>query len=286
MCSRCRARPHGMWPCWHGSAPGRWQSARRLTSTPSTPWSCRAASRRRCRCCSSRRACSPAVAERLADGMPAFGTCAGMILLGREILDGRPDQRCFGAIDIGVRRNAFGRQVDSFEADLASTASTTRRSTPCSSGRPVVEPVGDDVDVLATVDGRPGPVPPGPRARGGVPSRARRRPPAPRAVPRRGGLIDVWAFQVGDDQAQEGRQRQGPRQAVRQGAAPGRGGGARGRGRPRHEPDAAHHVPEGPRRARSPSTPSSGRSSGARASSTASPTSRSPTRATPPAASP
>ena len=60
----------------------------------------------------------PALADRLAGGMPAFGTCAGMILLGREILDGRSDQRCFDAIDIRVRRNAFGRQVDSFEADL------------------------------------------------------------------------------------------------------------------------------------------------------------------------
>ena len=60
-----------------------------------------------------------AIAGRLADGMPAFGTCAGMILLGREILDGRPDQRSFGALGIAVQRNAFGRQVDSFEADLA-----------------------------------------------------------------------------------------------------------------------------------------------------------------------
>src|SRR5918993_1783494 len=58
------------------------------------------------------------LAGRLAGGMPAFGTCAGMILLGREILDGRPDQRCFVALDIAVQRNAFGRQVDSFEADL------------------------------------------------------------------------------------------------------------------------------------------------------------------------
>ncbi len=55
---------------------------------------------------------------RLAQGMPALGTCAGMILLASEILDGRPDQNCFGAIDISVRRNAFGRQRDSFEADL------------------------------------------------------------------------------------------------------------------------------------------------------------------------
>src|SRR3546814_14109086 len=58
------------------------------------------------------------LSERLEQGMSALGTCAGMILLGAEILDGRDDQRCFGAIDISVRRNAFGRQVDSFEADL------------------------------------------------------------------------------------------------------------------------------------------------------------------------
>ena len=58
------------------------------------------------------------VAERLGDGMPAFGTCAGMILLAAEVLDGRSDQRSFGAIDLSVRRNAFGRQVDSFEAEL------------------------------------------------------------------------------------------------------------------------------------------------------------------------
>src|SRR3712207_7234650 len=55
----------------------------------------------------------------LADGMPVLGTCAGMILLSSEILDGRPDQRSFGVVDIAVRRNAFGRQVDSFEADLS-----------------------------------------------------------------------------------------------------------------------------------------------------------------------
>ena len=55
---------------------------------------------------------------RLKQGMPVFGTCAGMILLSRGVLDGRPDQRSFGAIDIDVRRNAYGRQVDSFEADL------------------------------------------------------------------------------------------------------------------------------------------------------------------------
>ncbi len=58
------------------------------------------------------------IAKRLADGMAVLGTCAGMILLAAEIVDGRPDQRCFGAVDLTVRRNAYGRQVDSFETDL------------------------------------------------------------------------------------------------------------------------------------------------------------------------
>jgi pyridoxal 5'-phosphate synthase glutaminase subunit Pdx2 len=56
--------------------------------------------------------------KRLADGLPAYGSCAGMIMLASEVLDGRPDQQCLGALDITVRRNAFGRQVDSFEADV------------------------------------------------------------------------------------------------------------------------------------------------------------------------
>ncbi|MCU1396816.1 MAG: pdxT [Ilumatobacteraceae bacterium] len=59
------------------------------------------------------------LAERIDDGLAVFGTCAGMILLAAEVLDGRPDQRSFAAIDIAVRRNGYGRQVDSFEADIA-----------------------------------------------------------------------------------------------------------------------------------------------------------------------
>lgn len=58
------------------------------------------------------------IATRLAEGLPTFGTCAGMILLADEVLDGRPDQRSFGALDIAVQRNGYGRQVDSFETDL------------------------------------------------------------------------------------------------------------------------------------------------------------------------
>jgi 5'-phosphate synthase pdxT subunit len=95
------------------------------------------------------------VADRLAQGMPAFGTCAGMILLGQEILDGRDDQRCFGAIDIAVRRNAFGRQVDSFEADLTVAGLGDAPLHAVFIRAPVVEAVGDTVDVLARVEGRP-----------------------------------------------------------------------------------------------------------------------------------
>jgi len=58
------------------------------------------------------------IAERLNDDMPVFGTCAGMILLATNIADGRADQRFYGAIDIDVQRNAYGRQVESFETDL------------------------------------------------------------------------------------------------------------------------------------------------------------------------
>ena len=95
------------------------------------------------------------VADRLAGGMPAFGTCAGMILLGSEILDGRPDQRCFGAVDIAVQRNAFGRQVDSFEADLAVDGVEGPPLHAVFIRAPVVERVADEVEVLAAVDGRP-----------------------------------------------------------------------------------------------------------------------------------
>ena len=76
------------------------------------------------------------IAERIDGGMPVFGTCAGMILLADKILDGRDDQRHFGVLDITVRRNGYGRQVDSFEADLdARSASDVSRSTACSSAR-------------------------------------------------------------------------------------------------------------------------------------------------------
>jgi len=92
--------------------------------------------------------------QRLDDGMPAFGTCAGMILLAAEVLDGRPDQRSFAAIDVAVRRNAFGRQVDSFEADL-DVHGFEEPLHAVFIRAPAVERVGADVEVLADVDGRP-----------------------------------------------------------------------------------------------------------------------------------
>ncbi len=58
------------------------------------------------------------ISLRIKKGMPVFGTCAGMILLSRKILDGRDDQLSFDAIDIDVQRNAYGRQIDSFEAEI------------------------------------------------------------------------------------------------------------------------------------------------------------------------
>jgi 5'-phosphate synthase pdxT subunit len=93
------------------------------------------------------------IAARLADGMPAFGTCAGMILLASEVLDGRPDQRCFGAIDATVRRNAFGRQLDSFEAPLAVEGVDGGTFPAVFIRAPFVERTGEGVEVLATVDG-------------------------------------------------------------------------------------------------------------------------------------
>jgi 5'-phosphate synthase pdxT subunit len=93
---------------------------------------------------------------RLAAGMPALGTCAGMILLAHEVLDGRPDQRPLDAIDITVRRNAFGRQLESFEADLPVAALGEPALHAVFIRAPIVERCGPQVDVLAEVVGPDG----------------------------------------------------------------------------------------------------------------------------------
>jgi 5'-phosphate synthase pdxT subunit len=93
--------------------------------------------------------------ERIAAGTPVLGTCAGMILLARDLLDGRPDQRTFGAIDLVVRRNAFGRQAESFETDLPVEGLVGGPLHAVFIRAPYVEHVGPDVEVLATTGGRP-----------------------------------------------------------------------------------------------------------------------------------
>ena len=93
--------------------------------------------------------------ERIADGMPVYGSCAGMIMLADRIADARPDQETLGGLDITVRRNAFGRQVDSFEEDLDIRSSAGSRCGRCSSGRPGWRRSGEAVQVLARVEHGP-----------------------------------------------------------------------------------------------------------------------------------
>ncbi|WP_430332253.1 pyridoxal 5'-phosphate synthase glutaminase subunit PdxT [Rhodococcus sp. ACT016] len=88
---------------------------------------------------------------RLKAGMPAYGSCAGMILLASEILDTRPDAEHLNGLDITVRRNAFGRQVDSFESDLDFVGIDGDPVRAVFIRAPWVERVGPGVEVLATV---------------------------------------------------------------------------------------------------------------------------------------
>jgi pyridoxal 5'-phosphate synthase pdxT subunit len=92
---------------------------------------------------------------RLGAGMPAYGSCAGMIMLADRIADGRPDQQTLGGIDMTVRRNAFGRQVDSFEHDLHIRAIGGTPMRAIFIRAPWVEEVGEAVDVLAKVEDGP-----------------------------------------------------------------------------------------------------------------------------------
>lgn len=93
-----------------------------------------------------------AIENRIADGMAVFGTCAGMILLATEVLDGRSDQRSFSAIDIAVRRNAFGRQIDSFESTLSTSVGEFHG---VFIRAPRIERVGPHVEVVGQLNGEP-----------------------------------------------------------------------------------------------------------------------------------
>jgi 5'-phosphate synthase pdxT subunit len=101
------------------------------------------------------------ILARMAEGMPVFGSCAGMIMLAEQVLDGHRDQQSLGGLDITVRRNAFGRQVDSFECDLEVSGLASdpaygmeQQEHPFRAvfiRAPWVERVGPGVEVLATV---------------------------------------------------------------------------------------------------------------------------------------
>lgn len=87
----------------------------------------------------------------IAGGLPAFGTCAGLIMLAKEVLDTRDDAVSLEVLDVSVRRNAFGRQVDSFETHLPFTG-IEEPVDAVFIRAPQVERVGEDVEVLCTVD--------------------------------------------------------------------------------------------------------------------------------------
>lgn len=88
---------------------------------------------------------------RLRAGMPAYGSCAGMIMLADRIVDGRSDQQTLGGLDVTVRRNAFGRQVDSYEEDLDMAGIEGPALRAVFIRAPWVEKVGGGVEVLAAV---------------------------------------------------------------------------------------------------------------------------------------
>ncbi|WP_308013782.1 pyridoxal 5'-phosphate synthase glutaminase subunit PdxT [Streptantibioticus parmotrematis] len=89
--------------------------------------------------------------ERVRAGMPAYGSCAGMIMLADKILDGRDDQETIGGIDMTVRRNAFGRQNESFEAAVAITGVDGGPVEGVFIRAPWVESTGAGVETLATL---------------------------------------------------------------------------------------------------------------------------------------
>ena len=95
------------------------------------------------------------IKQRIAAGMPVYGSCAGMILLADTILDAKQGQKTFGGLDITVRRNAFGRQVDSFERDISFADGSADLIRAVFIRAPWVEKVGAGVQVLASVDSHP-----------------------------------------------------------------------------------------------------------------------------------
>jgi 5'-phosphate synthase pdxT subunit len=96
------------------------------------------------------------IKKRIASGMPTYGSCAGMIMLADHIVAAKDGQETFGGIDITVRRNAFGRQVDSFENDILAPAISGSPIRAVFIRAPWVEKVGKNVEVLASYEGSDG----------------------------------------------------------------------------------------------------------------------------------
>jgi pyridoxal 5'-phosphate synthase pdxT subunit len=119
-------------------------------------------------------------------GLPVYGSCAGMVLLADEVLDGLPGQPLVGGLDVSVRRNAFGSQVDSFEADVPFDGAPFHG---VFIRAPWVERVGDEVEVLATVASRDASGPPRGRAQD-----ATGEAPAGRVVAVRQGALLATSF--------------------------------------------------------------------------------------------
>ena len=95
------------------------------------------------------------IKSKIRDGLPVFGTCAGLIMLAEEILDGIDGQFGFGGLDVSVRRNAFGNQLDSFETELDFAGIEGEPVRAAFIRAPIVERVGEGVEVLSTLqDGR------------------------------------------------------------------------------------------------------------------------------------
>lgn len=91
------------------------------------------------------------IRERIAAGLPVYGTCAGLILLADTVLDGIEGQESFGGMDIDVRRNAFGRQTESFETELAVRALGEPPVRATFIRAPIVDRAGAQVEVLAAL---------------------------------------------------------------------------------------------------------------------------------------
>lgn len=95
------------------------------------------------------------IQQRIKAGMPVYGSCAGLILLADRILDAIVGQESFGGINVTARRNAFGRQVDSFESDIEFKGITGPKFRAIFIRAPWIEECGEGVEVLAQIDNHP-----------------------------------------------------------------------------------------------------------------------------------